>query len=150
MIGCPPLFSIHICFIRCVFFHPQFTRLRLSHLKITLRARHEVSYHTMICLEFVSLFFYFVSSQTSNKPNEAYNEIGYRIEFVYERIHRTTTTKKMFKCLTFNRAHMHTNTYELAPPSHSGRWRTAKYTVRQRYTLMICDDTILMIMYFSG
>lgn len=60
---------------------------RSSQLKITLRARHEVSYH-IIQWFVLSLSLFFVCSQTSNKPNEAYNEIGYRIEFVYERKHR--------------------------------------------------------------
>lgn len=45
---------------------------------------------------------------------------------------------------------MHTKTYELAPPSHSGWWRTTNYAARQRYTLMICDDTIIDDHVFFG
>lgn len=50
----------------------------MSLLWITLRARHEVSFHHTDLSLLRSLLF----SKPSNKPNEAYNEIGYRIEFV--------------------------------------------------------------------
>lgn len=51
----------------------------------------------------LSLVFFFLFPKSRNKPNEAYNEIGYRIESVYERKNRK------FKCLTLNGAHMNTN-----------------------------------------
>lgn len=93
MIGCPPLF---VCRCSCFICSNSYPRFWCFVSKITVRARHEAS-HITLCDLFLFLFslifrllvfFLLFIQQQRNKPNEAYDEIGYRIEFEYERKHR--------------------------------------------------------------
>lgn len=70
--------------------HVFFLSRLLVYEWITLRARHEVSYHHTDLSLFRSVLFL----RPNNKPNEAYNEIGYRIEFECTRERERETTEK--------------------------------------------------------
>lgn len=112
--------------------------------KITVRARHEASHHSFLCVFFFShvfrflvlvvfiFFFFFFYSTTAMKP---------AMRLVTESNPCTKeNTENILRCLTFNRAHMYRNVWsKLRPPIlELSLFHDRLCTYETPHRLMIC------------